>query len=860
MSFIGESFRRVWYLLHRDRVDAELRREMDDHRAAMGDPRQFGNARRLREEAHDAWGWGWLDHLARDFRLAIRTLRRTPGFTLVGVTSLAVGFALTASTVAVLNAYLLRSLPYAEADRLYNVRYAPPGPWEPGNIQALDWRSVEDVVEFPITASGDTFYLADRGFTQTVRGLRTGLGLIEGLGVRTALGRTLAAPDFRPSSDPVALMGYALWRDRYGSDPSILGRQIRTEEETGGRVQSFEIVGVLPPDFYFGRDSSARPDLVIPLTEPRRTYMVRLREGVPPAFAEQRLTAAARSVATGLPEAWSGVQLESAHERYVGPLRPVLTGITIAAGLVLAVVCANLAVLMVLRSVRRHKEIAVRAALGAERRHIARMLAAEGGVLCVGALAFGLLLTAWVLRALAPVIETELGRPAPGGSAAIAVDGTVLLIVGGVGLIVALGLPLLVLFAPWQHRLADALRRSGTSATEGRSLAHLRSGLIAVEIAGTLILFIGCGLLLRSAATMLGTNLGFDADQLVRSRIVLRSADYPDATGFFRFYDQFTERLRATAGAPVVFSNWPPFFDLPTQSIEADGRVGEGLKGGAIQVGGEYFTALGIPIRSGREITRADGTAAAAVAVVSGSLAERLWPGQPALGRQIRAVVRTEGGDSPGPWRTVVGVAGDVRQEYADTNVADIYMPITPASAGRFGSFYVRTDRPLGSVLATARSVAAQIDAHAVVEPPRTVVSENRQLAGTTFLTSMLTGFAAIAGALAVLGIYGVTAYGVQQRQREIAIRMALGSPGDQVVSLFLKQGAMVVALGLGLGLAGASAATRVLQHQLFGVGPFDPITLAATSLLLAAAGIVATWWPARRAARANPVMSLKES
>lgn len=858
MSLIGESFRRVWYLLNRDRIDAALRREMEEHRASMGDPRRFGNSRRLREDAHDVWGWGWLDDARRDARLAIRTLRRSPGFTAISIASLGVGFALTAATLAVLNAYVLRSLPYAGADRLYNVMYAPPGPWEPGNVQALDWRSVGDVVEFPVTAVGDTFYVADGGYTRTIRGLRAGLGLIEGLGVRATLGRTLGAPDFRPASEPVALLGYALWRDRYASDPSILGRRIRTERETGGQVESFQVVGVLPPDFYFGRDSSTRPDLLIPLTEPRRTYMVRLREGVPPDFAARRLTEAARAVATDLPAAWSGVRLESAHERYVGPLRPVLTGITAAAGLVLVVVCANLAVLMVLRAVRRQKEIAVRAALGAERRHIARMLVAEGAVLCVTALGLALVLTRWLLGALAPVIETELGRPAPGGASAIAVDATVLVIVGTVGVLVALGLPFLPLLTPWQRRLAEALRTVGTSATDARMLRHLRSGLIAFEIAGTLVLFIGCGLLLRSAVTMLRTDLGFDPDRLVRARIVLRSADYPDSTAFYRFYDQFTERLAATAGAPVVFSNWPPFFDLPAQWIEADGRAGEGVRSGAMEVGGGYFATLGIPLRSGRELTREDG--AAAVAVISEALAHRLWPGQPALGRQVRAVARTEGGDRPGPWRTVVGVAGNVRQEYADPTVADIYVPITPASVGRFGSFYVRTDRPLGGLLTTARSVAAGIDPHAVVDLPRTVVSQNRQLAGTAFLTSMLTGFAAIAGALAMLGIYGVTAYGVQQRQREIAIRMALGSPGGRVVALFLKEGAMVLALGLLLGLAGAGAATRVLEHQLFAVRPFDPATLAATSLLLAAAAVLATWWPARRASRANPVVSLKES
>ena len=182
MSLLGETARRVWYLLNRDRVDAALRREMEDHRAAMGDPRRFGNARRLREDAHDVWGWQWLDHAVGDLRLAGRTLGRTPGFTAISIASLAIGFALSAATLAVLNAYVLRSLPYAEADRLYNVMYAPPGPWEPANMQALDWRSVEDVVEFPITAAGETFYISEDGGTQTIRGLRAGQGLIDGLG------------------------------------------------------------------------------------------------------------------------------------------------------------------------------------------------------------------------------------------------------------------------------------------------------------------------------------------------------------------------------------------------------------------------------------------------------------------------------------------------------------------------------------------------------------------------------------------------------------------------------------------------------------------------------------------------------
>jgi len=247
------------------------------------------------------------------------------------------------------------------------------------------------------------------------------------------------------------------------------------------------------------------------------------------------------------------------------------------------------------------------------------------------------------------------------------------------------------------------------------------------------------------------------------------------------------------------------------------------------------------------------------VAVVSETLARRLWSGESALGRQVRASVQTEGGSTPGPWRTVVGVSADVRQEYADPNVADFYMPITPTSVGRFGSFYVRSDRPLASIFGEARAVAAGLDRHAVVDLPRTVLSENRQLAGTTFLTTMLSGFAAIAGFLAVLGIYGVTAYGVQQRQRELAIRVALGAPAGRVVRLFLTEGAVVLAAGLCAGLLGAAAAVRILEHQLFAVEPFDPATLVSTCVLMTVAGISAIWWPARRASRANPVLSLKE-
>jgi predicted permease len=804
-------------------------------------------------ENHDIRGWRWVDNLARDVRYAARTLRRAPGFAVVVFFSLGIGFALTTSVVAVVNAYLLRSLPYAAADRLYHVRYAPPGPWEPRGMSGLDWASVNDVVEFPVTAAGETFYLTDSTYAQSVRGLRVTQAFVEGLGVGALLGRSLRDDDFVTAE--AALIGHALWRDRYGSNPAALGGIIRAEaENAGGATEAYRIVGVLPPDFHYGREGVG---LLVPLTTPARTYMVRLREGVPPDAAERRITEAARNVGVAIPADWSGVQLESARERYVAQVRPVLVGVTVAAGLVLVIVCANVAVLMMLRTVRRQKEMAVRAALGSGRLHLARMLLLESFLVCAAALGAGVALTQLLLRLLAPVIETQLGRPAPGGAAAIAIDGTVLLVVGGLGLVIALSLSFLPLLAPWQHQVVIALRQDGSTTTDGRSLRHLRSGLVAFEVAGALILLVSCGLLIRSVVGMIRTDLGFEPEGLVRGRVVLRGADYPDARAFFKFYEPFRQRLSTLTRSRVVFTNWPPFIDHPVQLVEVDERTGAAASAGAVTVDAGYFSALGIPLRRGRDFVPADVSAAAPVAVISETLARRLWPAGDGIGRRLRAIEQTPAGPRPGPWRIVVGVAADVRQTYGDADLGDLYVPLS--SFGRFGSFYIRTDSPPLSLFDDLRAIAAELDPHAVIHEPRAVEGENRQLAGTTFLTTMLTALAAIAGCLAILGIYGVTAYAVQQRTREIAIRMALGAAAGAVVRLFVKEGAVVLGIGLGVGLFGAGAVTRVLEHQLFGVRASDPSTLAATCLLLGAAGILATWWPAKRASLSSPIVALKE-
>lgn len=855
MTIIGQWLRRIGYLLNRGRREAALREEMDAHREMLGESRAFGNTLQLREQANDVWGWGWLDAIVRDLRVAARGLRRTPVFTLVTIASLVLGLALTATTVSVVNAYLIRSLPYPDSRQLYHVMYAPPGPWEPSGMTGLDWTSASDVVEQPIGAAGEDVHVAAGGYSSSIRVLRANRGFVEGLRVGVSLGRPLTAEDFSGRSERVALMGYALWRDRFGSDPNVIGQVIRGESDARpGAAQTFLVVGVLPRGFYFGRDSRTAVDLLTPEPSPVRTYMVRLRPGVPQALAEQRLTEAARRAATGpIPGDWRGVTLESAHERYVGNLRPIILGVTVAVVLVLIIVCANVAVLMLLRATQRQKEVAVRVALGCSRRDIARMLLAEASLIGIVSLVSGLALTAFLLTSLSPLIETQLGRPAP-RAGGIAIDTTVVVIVGMIGVLIVLSISLAPMMS-WGRRLMQALRLDGRTASDGPSMRRLRQALIAFEVAGALLLLVGCGVMIRSVTQMLSTDLGFDPNSLRASRVALRARSYPDAAAFTRFHTEYMKRVAETTGSPMAYSSWPPYVVAPVVRVETE--TGVNTNAGGVNVSPGYFSVFGIAVRQGRELTSDDAASGSPVVVISETLAKRLWPNGDALGRRVRSIEPTPNGPTAGPWRTVVGIVGDVRQAYDDPEQADFYTPRIPD--GRYGSFYVRTDRQQAELFNDLRSAAATLDPDAVINEPRFVAGDDRALAGTRFITMLLTAFAIASALLAMLGIYGVTAYAVQQRHKEVAIRVALGASRSAIVNIFLREGAMLLIGGTVVGLIGGVMLSRVLRNQVFGVQSFDVMTYAVATFLLASAGFLATWWPARRAIDADTVAALNQ-
>jgi putative ABC transport system permease protein len=859
MSAIGELARRAWYVLNRHRFDRALTEEMNAHREMMRDPSTFGHTLRLREASRDTWGWLWVDDVAREIRLAARSLRRAPGFTIISIASLVLGLSLAVCAIAVTNAYLIRSLPYPDADRLYHVRYAPPGPYEPGGLSAIDWNSLRDVVELPITASSTTLYLGD-GSEQSLRAVRVNRGFIDGLGIRPPVGRAFAAEEYSSTSAPVAMISYAMWRDRFASDSSILGKTLRAElGEQRVEAHTFRIVGVLPPGFWYGRESSAVMDVLLPLREPARTYMVRLREGVSVATAQRRITEVARDVATSLRPDWTGVELESVHERYVGQFRPILLGATVVAAIVLLIACTNVAVLVLLRALQRQKEMAVRVALGAGGRHIIRLLVAESGLLCGVAIALVLAVTAVTLRVAAPLIESQLGRTAPRGVSAIGVDPNVLVVAAAATVGIALSLCLLPLMTPWRRRLADMLRSSGRHGTDGQSMHRIRSTLIGFEIAGSLVLLVACGMMIRSVVQMVTTDLGLNVANVARVRLALPPRAYPDAATRYAFYRRATERAEAIANGKVALTSWPPFAESLAQPVIGDAATDMTSSAAVSAVGADYFSVLGIPVRDGRVFGNDDRESTEPVAVVSEALARRLWPGGTAVGRRIRAVDQIGTSTPSATWRTIVGVVGNVRQTYGDSDVADVYVPFYQVAPERFVSFYLKTSVDPRTLEASVRAALAETDPLVQFRDVMRVADENRQLVGTRFLTTMLTAFAAFAAFLSIVGIYGVIAYAVRQRRREFAIRVALGATRQAVTALSMRGGGLVLIAGIGVGAFAAAGAGRVLRNQLYGVPPFDVWSLVGAAFIMGAAGLLAIWWPARRAGTVDPVDALRE-
>jgi putative ABC transport system permease protein len=751
-------------------------------------------------------------------------------------------------------------MPFPDSERLYRALYDSPGQPEPRGLERVDWKSLGDVVEVADYSGLGRFILHTGNYPREISSLQCAPGTLEAIGVRATLGRVFSDDDFRPGGERVIMISDALWRELFGGGPNVLGKTIRVSAANSGDMPTeYRIIGVLPPGFrYVGNDRLDPADTALPLTAPRAAYMVRLRKGVPFAFAARRMTEAVRSVASEIPAGWQGVRLESVHAHYVRDVRPILVGVTIAAALVLLIVVTNVSVLMLLRGLRRQKETSVRVALGAAPYRIARLLFAEAALLCGIALAAGATVTAITLRALGPQIEARLGRPVPGGVTALAMDGTVLLWIGGIGLLIVVIVAWLPMIGMRPARLADSLRSDGRSGTDRPTVRRARAVLVVLEIAASTALLIGGGLMVRSVAHLMGTNLGYETNHVFRPRLQLPTSTYRDAASFVHFYDRLEEQLAAIPNLSFALSTFVPFWEPPKRLLETEHSGNSDLRASITAAGADYFRTLGIGLREGRAFTRTDRPGSEPVVVISESLARTLAPHDSALGTEIRTPEWSVSGEPLRVWRTVVGVVHDVHQTPADVDLSDAYIPFAQTTT-RFASVYIRANGSAQQWLETLRTVVASIDPNVFVGPaPPLSVQADDILAGPRFVTAVLTVFALFAALLALLGIYGVTAYAVQQREREIAIRMAIGATAGAVIRMFLRHSGRLLLIGIIVGVLIGIAGSRILQSQLHGVQRFDPWTLAVTGILLATAGLFATWLPARRVARTDPMMALR--
>ena len=785
--------------------------------------------------------------LADDFRAAWRSLRRRPRFTLLLVGVLGIGIALNASIFAVVDAYLLRPLPYPDADRLVEVRPA---------TSAVGWTNSGDVFEKAVSWDLDAFTLVGDAGPEIVLGARVTPDFFDVYGVSPVLGRAFRAEEGGDAGIPVAVISHALWTRRFGADPGVLGRTIRAyPADEGGGVESLTIVGVLPSDFWY---LNGYTDVLTPLREPAPLYVGRLRKDVPPERAGAVLAARARdSGAIGPDE--EDVRVRPLQDAYTASIRPQLLALQGAAFLVLLAAGASASLLLLVRASGRTREMSVRRALGAGGGRLATHLFGEAVLLAASAGALGVLVGRGGLGALGAVIEVRLGRGVPGGAAALDLDAPVILAVVAVVALVAFVLGAVSLSMAARRSLAGGVGGSGRGSSGTVGAGRVRAALVATQVALCVVLLGGGALLVRSALHVEALRMGFDPVRLEAYTVGLttEAADDPvERAAFFESVLQRASELPGVTSAGLLRA--VPFTGaLVSRRVEVEGRRAPGSLPEVVPqiVSSGAFGVLGVESLEGRAFTPEDGPGTTPVTVVSASLASAIardgGATDPAVGARIRFTAWTMPAmeEETGPWMTVVGVVPDVADGIGGARPT-LYVPYAQAPSAWMDLLIRR--RPGSPHLAEeVRAIVRDLDENTpLYEEIDVPAAVRRARAPSRFFAALLGSFALFSLGLALVGLYGVAAYAAGQRRRDLAVRIALGASRGSVEWLFVRGAVLTVGAGLGVGLLGARALGAALGGQLHGVGAHDPATLLAVAAGVAVTALVAVWIPARRAAR----------
>ena len=801
-----------------------------------------------------------MNTLWQDLCYGARMLIKKPGFTLIAIGAIALGIGANTAIFSVVNAALLRPLPYEESERLAVLYETNPqqgrDEMDVSYPNFVDWRSQSQSFEQIAAYLSGGMVLTGKDEPAGVHVTAVSADFFSMLRVKPLRGRTFLPEEDKVGGAPVVIVSHALWQSRFGGDEGLIGRQIMLNGK--GRT----VIGVMPPNFALPPGDQTDVWFALgPWTDQlqnravhRLTAIGRLKPDVTLRQAQTELATIANRIQLQNPAADPGhsVNVISGYESLTKNARPALLTLLVAVGFLLLIACANVANLLLARAETRQKEIAIRTALGATRWRIARQLLIESLLLAVAGGAAGLLLAAWGVEALVGSLPEDFPR-----AKEIGIDRVVLGFTGALSVLTGLIFGIIPALTRAKPPLNETLKEGGrTSAVFGRG--RVRGALIVSEVALSLALLVGAGLLIKSFWRLMQVNPGFKTDHLLTMSVVLIGEKYKETGQVISFYREIPARLGALPGVKAVSAASV----LPISGGDGNGNLTiEGRDFPPAQTPSasfrrilpNYFSVMGIPLRQGREFDERD-TGAEKVVIINEGMARRFWPDGDAIGKRIKV-----GPPQNEPWLTIVGVAGDVKNIGLE---ADSLLATYEPHAQRPWSsmtLAVRTgDDPL-SLSAAVRGELRAMEKELLIRSSSTMDERIRlSVAPRRFNMTLLTGFAALALLLAAVGVYGVMSYTVTQRTREIGVRMALGAQSGAVLKLIVGQGLKLASIGVAIGLPAAFALTRWMEDLLFGVRPTDSWTYGAVAALLLLVALLACWIPARRAAKVDPMVALR--
>jgi putative ABC transport system permease protein len=854
--------------LHRElREQEQIERGLSAKEARYAAHRRFGNDLVLREESRDMWGWNGLETLLHDVRYGLRQLRRNPGFTAAAVITLAMGIGTTTALFTVVHSVLLEPLPFKDSARLLRLYEHSSDDKFPYNNSAAgvfaEWKKQSHGFSDLAILGGGQYNLSSAGgqLAEKVDFAECSWNLFPMLGVEPALGRNFIAADDRPSSAPAVVLSWGLWKRRFGGDPSILGQSIHLDAKT------YTVLGVMPIWFAYP-DHTTQLWTPIYHEEPPKEMerpdshdffaIGRLKPGVSAAEATAELSLITRRLHDAHPD--NAFISKAAHSRplledMVGDLKTPLYILLGATACLLLIACLNVAGLLVARGVARRREAAVRAALGGSRWRLLGAHLTESLLLSAAGAAAGLLLAyaiiQWVVAVRPDVTRVE----------AIHVDGVVVVFVAALIFACALFAGAASSLSVRGEQILTTIQESPRSHSAGKAPVRLRKWLLSMEVALTVVLLVGAGLLLKSYARLRFVNLGCATNNVLTMQFSLPEAKYRQAVQRASFYDALLERVRALPGVQRAGL---------VRAVPGGGYPGDNgfaiaehppLPAGQSQycivqwADPGYFSALGIPLLRGQGFDEKQRAGKPLEVIINESFVRQYFPGEDPLGKHLITI-----GHRP---FAIIGVVGDTRSELARPPLPVMYFPIGVPLFGdnvpNYTMLAVRSSHDVTRLALPVQRVFQQLDPDLAVSSVLTM----DQLIGKTTLdasfdTTLLLAFAGLSLALAAVGLFGVLSYIVTQRTHEIAIRMALGAQKGDVVRMVAQQGMIPAVIGMGLGIVGAFGVSRLLSSLLYGVQPDDPITFVSVLLILAAVALVAIYIPARRATKVDPMVALR--